>query len=140
MPENTDLIKTLNKTLATASDFYINLKVAHWNVEDINFASVHAKFDEIWETTGTTVDVIAELIRQLEGQVRGTSLDITANTELQPYNSDLSSSQDNIDAILEDAKVLQTSLKTSYLAAVDVQEYVVNNSLLNEATIRFWCP
>ena len=38
MKDNTDLIKQLNKTLATASDFYINLKVAHWNVVDINLA------------------------------------------------------------------------------------------------------
>ena len=96
---------------------------------------MHAKFDEIWESTGITVDVIAELIRQLDGTVLGSSLEVTANTELPSLHSTIRSSVDYVGIILQDSEILLSSLRDSYLAALEDKEYVINNSLINEATV-----
>ena len=56
-----EVIKLLNKTLASTADLSAQLKQAHWNVKGLEFISLHKLFDDLAEDVEKHVDTIAEL-------------------------------------------------------------------------------
>lgn len=62
-----ELIKSLNKLLATYQVYYQNLRGLHWNIAGPEFFQLHAKFEELYTLTAVTIDDIAERILSLNG-------------------------------------------------------------------------
>lgn len=61
--ESSDLVNQLNKVLASMQVLYNNIHAAHWNLECHDFIYLHKHFDEIYESTGSHIDVYAEYVR-----------------------------------------------------------------------------
>lgn len=59
------LAAKLNELLATYQVFYTNVRGYHWNIKDVNFFELHAKFEEIYTDLITKVDEVAERILTL---------------------------------------------------------------------------
>ena len=59
------LAEKLNELLATYQVFYTNVRGYHWNIKDVNFFELHAKFEEIYTDLITKVDEVAERILTL---------------------------------------------------------------------------
>lgn len=59
------LAAKLNELLATYQVFYTNVRGYHWNIKDVNFFELHAKFEEIYTDLVEKVDEVAERILTL---------------------------------------------------------------------------
>lgn len=57
----------LNRLLATYQMHYQNLRGFHWNIEGIQFFTLHAKFEDYYNEASEIIDGIAERIRTLGG-------------------------------------------------------------------------
>ena len=60
-----ELAAKLNELLATYQVFYTNVRGYHWNIKDVNFFELHAKFEEIYTDLVEKVDEVAERILTL---------------------------------------------------------------------------
>lgn len=81
--ERAELVIMLNKSLASTTDLYLQLKHAHWNIKGKQFIALHKLFDEIAEEVEDQVDVIAERITALGGTAFGTVQEVEKNTQLR---------------------------------------------------------
>ena len=59
------LASKLNELLATYQVFYTNVRGYHWNIKDVNFFELHAKFEEVYTDLVEKVDGVAERILTL---------------------------------------------------------------------------
>lgn len=84
-----DLSKKLCKVLS--SDYAFSLKVQnfHWNIESKNFLSLHEFFGDIYKDFSSSIDVLAEIIRQFGEK-------IPANFEYFSVNSIIASAHNNL--------------------------------------------
>ncbi len=79
----------LNKLLSLINNQYFVLKYYHWNYEGNNFYPYHLLFDEYASKVFSSIDEVAERIRQLDGKVDLLSLtvfDKASNIELVDSN------------------------------------------------------
>ena len=73
MPANKEnVITTLDRHLATATDLFTQIKQAHWNVVGSNFIALHELFDREADLMRGYIDEYAERIRALGGVPSGT--------------------------------------------------------------------
>ena len=66
------LVAGLNQNLASLTDLAAAYKQAHWNVVGIDFAQLHALFDQFTDQTREYMDLIAERAVTIGGVARGT--------------------------------------------------------------------
>lgn len=92
-----EVIALLNKSLASASDMYAQLKQAHWNVKGMNFIALHLLLDTIAEEVEEQVDIIAERITSLGGTALGTLQEAVKNSALRVYPVDIFDSKDHLE-------------------------------------------
>lgn len=102
LPQKTreQIIDLLNARLADLSDLYSQIKQAHWNVKGPNFIALHELFDDAAETILPFVDEVAERAVQLGGIAYGTVRLAAKNTSISEYPTDISTSKDHIDAVV----------------------------------------
>ena len=81
----TNMIGTLNRHLATATDLVSQLKQAHWNVVGENFIALHELFDRQADLLRGYADEYAERIRALDGLPQGTVRQAAAASELPEF-------------------------------------------------------
>lgn len=62
-----ELINRLNKFLASSYTFYLKAHFYHWNVEGPDFPQYHKFFGKVYDEVYSSIDDIAEQIRQLDG-------------------------------------------------------------------------
>jgi starvation-inducible DNA-binding protein len=93
------IIRLLNQRLADCIDLQIQTKTAHWNVKGQNFVALHKLFDEINQSVGEYVDLIAERAVQLGGIARGTLRTVAEQSELDEYPLDIASGSDHVKAL-----------------------------------------
>lgn len=84
-----ELIRILNKSLASTADLSIQMKHAHWNIKGKEFIALHKLFDEIAEEVENQVDVIAERVTSLGGTALGTVQEIVKNTNLRVFPTNI---------------------------------------------------
>lgn len=101
-----EIIKILNKSLASTSDLYAQLKQAHWNIKGAEFIALHKLFDELAEETAEQVDIIAERITALGGTALGTIQEAVKNTELRVYPVDIFSMTQHIEHLAHNFAIL----------------------------------
>jgi len=75
-------IELLNEQLADAIDLQLQAKQAHWN---INFAGLHALFDQVAAQAREYSDEIAERAVALGGVARGTVQAVSGRSQLREY-------------------------------------------------------
>lgn len=90
-------ISFLNKSLASGSDMYAQLKQAHWNIKGMNFIALHKLLDEIAKEVEEHVDIIAERITAMGGTALGTLQQAVKNTSLFPYPVDIFDAKDHLE-------------------------------------------
>jgi starvation-inducible DNA-binding protein len=90
-------ITMLNKSLASGSDMYAQLKQAHWNIKGMNFIALHLLLDKIAEEVEEQVDVIAERITTMGGTALGTLQQAAKNTSLFTYPIDIFAAKDHLE-------------------------------------------
>ena len=81
----TNMIGTLNRHLATATDLVSQLKQAHWNVVGENFIALHELFDRQADLLRGYADEYAERIRALDGLPQGTVRQAAVASELPEF-------------------------------------------------------
>ena len=101
-----ELVKKLNKTLASTTDLFIQLKQAHWNVKGMEFIALHKLFDEIAEEVEEQVDIVAERVTSLGGTALGTLEDTLEGTELKKYPNNIFTAQKHLEALTHNFAIL----------------------------------
>ncbi len=79
------LCEILQQSVADCSDLASQARQAHWNVKGPNFIALHELFDSIYNLVGAQVDVLAERMVQLGGQVEGTVRAAAKTSSLKEY-------------------------------------------------------
>ena len=94
-----ELSELLNQRLADAVDLQSQVKQAHWNVKGPHFIGLHKLFDEIYESVGEYVDLLAERIVQLGGTAEGTVRVAAGRSRLDEYPLDIAEGKAHILAL-----------------------------------------
>jgi starvation-inducible DNA-binding protein len=79
------LVVELNQNLASLTDLAAAYKQAHWNVIGMDFAQLHALFDQFADQTREYVDLIAERAVTIGGTARGTIQTAVEGSVLPPF-------------------------------------------------------
>jgi starvation-inducible DNA-binding protein len=93
------LVDLLNASVADCSDLLSQAKQAHWNVKGENFIALHELFDQVYLTLLPHVDVLAERIAQLGGQVYGTLRAAAKASKLKEYPLEAADGQEHVRAL-----------------------------------------
>jgi starvation-inducible DNA-binding protein len=94
-----ELNQILNQRLADAVDLQSQVKQAHWNVKGPHFIGLHKLFDEVYESVGEYVDLIAERIVQLGGIAEGTARVAASRSRLDEYPLDIAEGSAHVQAL-----------------------------------------
>lgn len=108
-----ELINILNKSLASTSDLYSQLKQAHWNIKGPEFIALHKLFDDVAEEVEEFVDIIAERITSLGGTALGTIQQANLNTDLREYPVDIFLAKDHIEHLTHNIAILGELSRTN---------------------------
>lgn len=126
METKKEVIAVLNHLLCEFLDLALMTKQAHWNMRGQNFIAVHEMLDPFNEKLLGYADTIAERIVQLGGTAYGTSQIIPEATSLTPYPTDISSTQDHLNNLLERYSTLGNTVRK-----------ILDDELLDEGSANF---
>jgi starvation-inducible DNA-binding protein len=79
------LVVELNRNLAGLTDLATAYKQAHWNLIGIDFAQLHALFDQFADQTREYIDLVAERAVTIGGTARGTIQAAVEQSVLSPF-------------------------------------------------------
>jgi starvation-inducible DNA-binding protein len=96
-----ELIKILNRSLATLTDLSTATKNAHWNVKGGNFYALHLLFDDIVKGMSEFNDTIAERVAALGGTAAGTLQQAVSGTTLEQYPTNIFSGMAHVEALAQ---------------------------------------
>ena len=94
-------MEVLQARLADGIDLGLVTKQAHWNLKGPQFIGIHLMLDKFRAEQDEWVDMMAERITQLGGTARGTAQEVTRNTSLSPYPTDIYAIADHLHALIE---------------------------------------
>ncbi|ADB40307.1 Dps family protein [Spirosoma linguale] len=102
-PENREVVAhELAKLLADEFVLYTKTLNAHWNLEGIDFHSVHVYFEDLYNESAAFVDAVAERIRQLGHYAPATLKNFLQLTHLTEQDEDGNDSRSLIKKLLAD--------------------------------------
>ena len=123
---NEELINSLQKVLADTFAMYYKAHASHWNVEGPNFPQYHDFFADIYNELWTSVDTIAETIRQLGGYTPSSLAELMSNSMVSE-NGGTMSAEEYISKLLDANNLVLASLLMSYKEAEAATEIGVSN-------------
>jgi starvation-inducible DNA-binding protein len=123
---NEELVNSLQKVLADTFAMYYKAHASHWNVEGPNFPQYHDFFADIYNELWTSVDEIAEKIRQLGGYTPSSLAELMSNSMVSE-NSGTMSAEEYISKLLDANNLVLASLLMSYKEAEAATEIGVSN-------------
>ena len=94
-------ISLLNHRLADGLDLALITKQAHWNLKGPQFIGVHEMLDGFRTDQDDWNDKMAERITALGGTAYGTTQDITRNSKLEAYPTDIYRIADHLAALID---------------------------------------
>jgi len=94
-------MEALQARLADGIDLALVTKQAHWNLKGPQFIGVHLMLDGFRDEQDEWNDMMAERITQLGGTARGTVQEVTRETKLPPYPTDIYAVADHIKALID---------------------------------------
>jgi starvation-inducible DNA-binding protein len=110
---NSNIIKTLESTLANSYALAIKTQNYHWNVTGPNFKQLHLLFEEQYNDILTAIDDIAERIRTLGSKVDGNLSFYKENSKYKPANADLS-----------DKEMIKDLINDNESISVDLNDFI----------------
>ncbi|MCC7477417.1 DNA starvation/stationary phase protection protein Dps [bacterium] len=93
------LCDMLQQSVADCSDLASQARQAHWNVKGPNFIALHELFDSVYNIVGAQIDILAERMVQLGGQVQGTVRAAAKSSSLKEYPLEASSGEEHLKAL-----------------------------------------
>lgn len=130
-----EIIVFLNKTLASISDLYTQLKHAHWNIKGKEFISLHLLFDKIAEEVEEQVDIIAERIMTLGGTALGTIQEISKNTGLRIYPTNIFSAEEHLEHLTHNFAILGELSSKNIDQTAELNDMVTNEIYIELTTM-----
>ncbi|AKD56247.1 Dps family protein [Spirosoma radiotolerans] len=101
--ENREVVAhQLAKLLADEFVLYTKTLNAHWNLEGMDFHSVHLYFEELYKQSAEIVDSVAERIRQLDHYAPATLKNFLQLTHLTEQDESGNDSRSQIKKLLGD--------------------------------------
>ena len=104
-------IDVLNKRLADGLDLSLITKQAHWNLKGPQFIGVHLMLDGFRDEQDDLNDKMAERITALGGTAFGTTQDITRDSQLAPYPTDIYKVADHLAALIDRYSVFGNAVR-----------------------------
>ncbi|HEX6239631.1 MAG TPA: DNA starvation/stationary phase protection protein Dps [Polyangiales bacterium] len=98
-PVRTQMVELLNQRVADSIDLMLQAKQAHWNVRGMSFLELHQLFDKVAESIGEYMDLLAERVAQLGGQVLGTVRVAALRSVLPEYPLQQALGRDHVEAL-----------------------------------------
>ena len=117
-----ELNELLNQRLADAVDLQSQVKQAHWNVKGPHFIGLHKLFDEIYESVGEYVDLLAERVVQLGGIAEGTARVAAARSRLEEYPLDIADGTTHVQALSKALATFGHEVRTAIDEADDLDD------------------
>jgi starvation-inducible DNA-binding protein len=100
-PEDDELIRTLNVSLANYTIHYQNMRNFHWNIKGHNFFDLHERFQALYTKAFYNIDKIAERVRVFGNTPIGNLKEILILSDVKEAKSNLNSSEMVKDTLLE---------------------------------------
>ncbi|MED4600906.1 DNA starvation/stationary phase protection protein [Paenibacillus validus] len=100
-----DLLALLNQQVANWAVLHIKLHQHHWFVKGPHFFDLHAKFEELYNEAGQTMDELAERILALQGSPVSTTKEISAAATVKEH-APLKSADEMVKSVRDDFKQL----------------------------------
>ena len=94
-------MELLQARLADSIDLGLVTKQAHWNLKGPQFIGIHLMLDNFRTEQDEWSDMMAERITQLGGTARGTTQEVTKDTSLPPYPTDIYAVADHLHALIQ---------------------------------------
>src|SRR5687768_1183434 len=114
------LITLLNQSLACTVDLWSQLKQASWNVKGTDFSQLQALFETIATELNAYVNLMAERIVVLGGEVLGTVRTAATQSTLPEYPSGLVEGNAHVLALAERFAHYTTAIRHAIACAADV--------------------
>jgi starvation-inducible DNA-binding protein len=129
IPENTreELISILNRSLASTTDLFMQLKQAHWNVKGPEFIALHKLFDELAEEVEDQIDIIAERVTSLGGTALGTLQETVNNTQLRTYPIDIFKAKDHLEHLVHNFAILDELTRENIITSEKLNDMGTND-------------
>ena len=134
------LEQLLNKEVANLGVLYVKLHNYHWYVKGPEFLSLHAKFEELYDATTETYDVMAELMLALSMKPAANLKDYLALASIAEASGNLTA-KEMIQSIINDFKLLVNEFKQAIEIAENLnvpQVADVLSPLISELSKQIW--
>jgi starvation-inducible DNA-binding protein len=93
--------ESLNATLAEGLDLHSQIKVAHWNVKGMHFASLHPLFETFAVALAAFNDQVAERAVTLGSKAYGTARHVARVSSLPEYPQETTRDLDHVKLLVE---------------------------------------
>jgi starvation-inducible DNA-binding protein len=113
------LVIELNRSLAGLTDLAAAYKQAHWNVLGMDFAQLHALFDQFADQTREYMDMVAERAVTIGGTAHGTIQAAVEQTLLPPFPVEERDQVQLLTELVERLDALTAELRHAMDAAAD---------------------
>jgi len=118
----TRVVALLNRQLATLVDLQSQCHQAHWNVRGRAFFALHKLFDEVADLVGSHLDVTAERIAALGGEVLGTVRMAGAASPLPDYPAHLDNDIEHVAALLDRFSLAAAAAREAIAEATELED------------------
>ena len=122
----TTLTNILKKVLSDTFLMYFKAHSYHWNIEGIDFITLHEFFGEIYQDLWEATDIIAESIRTLDEYCPTTLVKILDNSEIIESENIPSSVKMIVELEKDNNKILETLKVALDLAQEQGKEGIVD--------------
>jgi len=127
--------EAITRVLADTYAVYFKTHAFHWNVEGINFHTLHTLFEEQYTEMWQAIDVIAERIRMLDSYAPSSYNQMAAITTIEDTVTP-PSDIDMLKQLITDHEKLITTLKNSLPIAQQAEDEVSVGILLQRMEIH----
>ncbi|KIL47319.1 hypothetical protein KP77_24240 [Jeotgalibacillus alimentarius] len=130
MSANPELVKSVNKQIASWTVLYTKLHNYHWYVKGHQFFTLHEKFEELYNEAAIHIDELAERLLALKGEPVATlkeSLDMSLVNEANGRES----ADQMVESLNSDFETLMNDLKSGMELAQKDDDEMTSDMLLS---------
>lgn len=138
--ESAQLVSKMNLLLANYAVHYQKLRNFHWNVVGADFFDLHEKFEEQYNFTKETIDIIAERIRVFGFRPISTLQGFLDSSEILEVSHDFESTM-MVSEVLNDFEIILFHLTDVYETAAEIGDHGTTRivqGLIEELETKFW--